>query len=163
MIVVFQCVEVFRNPSNGPLTAPVLSWPRWPARIEGLAALQQLKKLVLSYNHISGLEGMAQLHGVHYKLEYLDLTGVPPHSARPSSPNRWFPHSRGEAGGGALGGNPMPLQATRSTGWTSWSTSRAVSTCAASTSSWPEGTQGLFFCSSGGSGFVSVCCAKRRV
>eukprot|EP00667_Euglena_gracilis_P018153 EG_transcript_19242 len=45
------------------------------AQIEGLAALQQLKKLVLSYNHISGLEGMAQLHGVHYKLEYLDLTG----------------------------------------------------------------------------------------
>ncbi|KAM5137049.1 leucine-rich repeat and coiled-coil domain-containing protein 1 isoform 1-T1 [Callospermophilus lateralis] len=42
-------------------------------RIEGLEALINLTKLNLSYNHINDLSGLTLLHGLKYKLRYIDL------------------------------------------------------------------------------------------
>ncbi|XP_040849687.1 leucine-rich repeat and coiled-coil domain-containing protein 1 isoform X2 [Ochotona curzoniae] len=42
-------------------------------RIEGLEALINLTKLNLSYNHINDLSGLMPLHGLRYKLRYIDL------------------------------------------------------------------------------------------
>ncbi|XP_005066860.1 leucine-rich repeat and coiled-coil domain-containing protein 1 isoform X2 [Mesocricetus auratus] len=42
-------------------------------RVEGLEALVNLTRLNLSYNHISDLSGLMPLHGLKYKLRYLDL------------------------------------------------------------------------------------------
>lgn len=42
-------------------------------RVEGLEALVNLTRLNLSYNHISDLSGLIPLHGLKYKLRYIDL------------------------------------------------------------------------------------------
>lgn len=42
-------------------------------RVEGLEALVNLTKLNLSYNHINDLSGLMPLHGLKYKLRYIDL------------------------------------------------------------------------------------------
>nr|XP_004656966.1 leucine-rich repeat and coiled-coil domain-containing protein 1 isoform X2 [Jaculus jaculus] len=42
-------------------------------RIEGLEALVNLTRLNLSYNHINDLCGLMPLHGLKYKLRYIDL------------------------------------------------------------------------------------------
>nr|XP_002710711.1 leucine-rich repeat and coiled-coil domain-containing protein 1 isoform X1 [Oryctolagus cuniculus] len=42
-------------------------------RIEGLEALINLTRLNLSYNHINDLSGLVPLHGLKYKLRYIDL------------------------------------------------------------------------------------------
>ncbi|XP_051028727.1 leucine-rich repeat and coiled-coil domain-containing protein 1 isoform X2 [Acomys russatus] len=42
-------------------------------RIEGLEALVNLTRLNLSYNHINDLSGLMPLHGLKYKLRYIDL------------------------------------------------------------------------------------------
>ncbi|XP_052036776.1 leucine-rich repeat and coiled-coil domain-containing protein 1 isoform X2 [Apodemus sylvaticus] len=42
-------------------------------RVEGLEALVNLTRLNLSYNHISDLSGLMPLHGLKYKLRYIDL------------------------------------------------------------------------------------------
>uniref|UniRef100_A0A8C0WH17 Leucine-rich repeat and coiled-coil domain-containing protein 1 n=1 Tax=Castor canadensis TaxID=51338 RepID=A0A8C0WH17_CASCN len=42
-------------------------------RIEGLEALINLTRLNLSYNHINDLSGLMPLHGLKYKLRYIDL------------------------------------------------------------------------------------------
>ncbi|XP_032277585.1 leucine-rich repeat and coiled-coil domain-containing protein 1 isoform X2 [Phoca vitulina] len=42
-------------------------------RIEGLEALTNLTRLNLSYNHINDLSGLIPLHGIKYKLRYIDL------------------------------------------------------------------------------------------
>ncbi|EHB00485.1 Leucine-rich repeat and coiled-coil domain-containing protein 1, partial [Heterocephalus glaber] len=42
-------------------------------RIEGLDTLVNLSRLNLSYNHISDLSGLMPLHGLKYKLRYIDL------------------------------------------------------------------------------------------
>ncbi|XP_048214972.1 leucine-rich repeat and coiled-coil domain-containing protein 1 isoform X4 [Perognathus longimembris pacificus] len=42
-------------------------------RIEGLEALINLTRLNLSYNHINDLTGLMPLHGLKYKLRYIDL------------------------------------------------------------------------------------------
>eukprot|EP00073_Rattus_norvegicus_P005259 NP_001094115.2 leucine-rich repeat and coiled-coil domain-containing protein 1 [Rattus norvegicus] len=42
-------------------------------RVEGLEALVNLIRLNLSYNHISDLSGLIPLHGLKYKLRYIDL------------------------------------------------------------------------------------------
>ncbi|XP_033616234.1 leucine-rich repeat and coiled-coil domain-containing protein 1 isoform X5 [Fukomys damarensis] len=42
-------------------------------RIEGLDTLVNLTRLNLSYNHISDLSGLMPLHGLKYKLRYIDL------------------------------------------------------------------------------------------
>lgn len=42
-------------------------------RIEGLEALINLTKLNLSYNHINDLSGLLPIHGLKYKLRYIDL------------------------------------------------------------------------------------------
>lgn len=44
-------------------------------RVEGLEALVNLTRLNLSYNHISDLSGLIPLHGLKYKLRYIDLHG----------------------------------------------------------------------------------------
>lgn len=44
-------------------------------RIEGLEALINLTRLNLSYNHINDLSGLMPLHGLRYKLRYIDLHG----------------------------------------------------------------------------------------
>ncbi|XP_063113583.1 leucine-rich repeat and coiled-coil domain-containing protein 1 isoform X3 [Cavia porcellus] len=44
-------------------------------RIEGLEALTNLTRLNLSYNHINDLSGLMPLHGLKYKLRYIDLHG----------------------------------------------------------------------------------------
>ncbi|KAM5281792.1 leucine-rich repeat and coiled-coil domain-containing protein 1 isoform 2-T2 [Ctenodactylus gundi] len=44
-------------------------------RIEGLEALINLTRLNLSYNHISDVSGLIPLHGLKYKLRYIDLHG----------------------------------------------------------------------------------------
>ncbi|XP_054548125.1 leucine-rich repeat and coiled-coil domain-containing protein 1 isoform X2 [Talpa occidentalis] len=42
-------------------------------RIEGLEALVNLTSLNLSYNHINDLSGLIPLHGIKFKLRYIDL------------------------------------------------------------------------------------------
>ncbi|XP_036033574.1 leucine-rich repeat and coiled-coil domain-containing protein 1 isoform X3 [Onychomys torridus] len=42
-------------------------------RVEGLEALVNLTRLNLSYNHINDLSGLMPLHGLKYKLRYIDL------------------------------------------------------------------------------------------
>ncbi|KAM6170783.1 leucine-rich repeat and coiled-coil domain-containing protein 1 isoform 2-T2 [Erethizon dorsatum] len=44
-------------------------------RIEGLEALVNLTRLNLSYNQINDLSGLMPLHGLRYKLRYIDLHG----------------------------------------------------------------------------------------
>ncbi|XP_038957736.1 leucine-rich repeat and coiled-coil domain-containing protein 1 isoform X3 [Rattus norvegicus] len=45
----------------------------WTKACTGLEALVNLTRLNLSYNHISDLSGLIPLHGLKYKLRYIDL------------------------------------------------------------------------------------------
>ncbi|XP_047378077.1 leucine-rich repeat and coiled-coil domain-containing protein 1 isoform X2 [Sciurus carolinensis] len=45
----------------------------WTKACRGLEALINLTKLNLSYNHINDLSGLLPLHGLKYKLRYIDL------------------------------------------------------------------------------------------
>ncbi|XP_076419931.1 leucine-rich repeat and coiled-coil domain-containing protein 1 isoform X5 [Peromyscus maniculatus bairdii] len=54
-------------------TAAAETCASWTKACRGLEALVNLTRLNLSYNHINDLSGLMPLHGLKYKLRYIDL------------------------------------------------------------------------------------------